>query len=330
MNLLQLFLIPLLAASPLAAAPAPPAPRKTVVAYVPNWIDLKSYAGEIDYGRLTHLNLAFENPVDDSGQLSFKASNQFVIDRAKEKKVKVLISIGGGSASDDPVLKPRYQMLMSPEKRKDFAAKLSEYVVSHGLDGIDVDIEGPSIGDDYGPFIEELSALLKPKGKLLTAALSKGYGGDRVPDSTLKCYDFLNIMAYDATGPWSPDQPGQHSSLQFAGSCVDYWLSRGLPKEKAVLGVPFYGYGFGDNVTKRNFGYNEIVAAFPGSEQQDQAGTTIWYNGIPTMKAKARLVMERQLAGVMIWSLNCDAEGEASLLTTLDSVLREKTPPVKK
>jgi GH18 family chitinase len=323
--LLCLFCLPLWGASPDAQPP-----RKLVVAYVPNWLDLAAFAPKIDFAKVTHLNLAFENPSNDAGDLSFRASDQVVLDLAKKHGVKVLMSIGGGSAADDPVMKPRYQALMSADRRKDFAAKLAEYVAQHGFDGVDVDLEGPTINDDYGPFIDELAAALKAKGKLLTAALSRGYGGDRVPDATLLRYDFLNIMAYDATGPWSPDQPGQHSSLTFAGECLDYWLGRGLPKEKAVLGVPFYGYGFGDTLGKKSYTYRELVESFPGAEQADQVGTTIWYNGIPTVKAKARLILDRQLAGAMIWSLNGDAEGDASLLSALDSVFKAgKSPKTK-
>ena len=57
--------------------------------------------------------------------------------------------------------------------RARFAASLVEYVKSHSFDGLDVDIEGPSITDDYSPFIEELAKAFKPQNKLLTSELSK-------------------------------------------------------------------------------------------------------------------------------------------------------------
>jgi GH18 family chitinase len=70
---------------------------------------------------------------------------------------------------------------------------------------------------------------MKPSGKLLTAALSEGYGGKNVPDSVFEHFDFVNVMAYDGAGSWNPDAPGQHSSMRFAKRNVDYWLKRGLP-----------------------------------------------------------------------------------------------------
>jgi GH18 family chitinase len=288
-----------------------------IVAYVPNWIHLKKFAEQIDYDRVTHLNVAFENPTNDRGELSFHQGNAELIAKAHERGVKVLVSIGGGAAATDKTLQARYFDLISETKRAAFAKSLADYVTRHKFDGLDVDIEGPSINKDYGPFIAELAKVLKPEGKLLTAALSQGYGGKNVPDATFEHFDWINIMAYDGAGPWNPQAPGQHSSLEFAKRSVDYWLKRGLPKSKAVLGVPFYGYGFGEHFRRGGYTYAEIVAKYPGAENADQAAATIWYNGIPTIQAKTAYAIEQELAGIMIWSLNQDAASEKSLLKAI-------------
>ena len=298
--------------------------QERIVAYVPNWIDLPAFAETIDYAKVTHLNVAFENPTNDSGDLSFSRRNEALLVKAKAHGVPVLVSIGGGSASGDKVLKARYSDLLSEAKRASFAVKLADYVSSHGFAGLDVDIEGPSIDENYGGFIDELAAALKPKGKLLTAALSKDYGGSKVPDAALAHFDFINIMAYDGAGYWDPKSPGQHSSTRFAQDNVDYWLKRGLPKSKAVLGVPFYGYGFGEAFRKRDYSYSAILAEYPGAENTDQIGSTIWYNGLPTIKAKASYVKANGLGGVMIWSLDYDVKGDRSLLTAIHETLRGK------
>ena len=295
--------------------------QNRVVAYVPNWIDLNSFSETIDYAKITHINIAFENPVDADGNLSFSKKDDVLLAKARANQVKVLVSIGGGSASDDKVLLKRYFDLLSDSKRAAFAARLADYVSSHQFDGLDVDIEGPSINGDYGAFIKELAGALQPKGKLLTAALSKGYGGNKVPDSVFESFDFVNIMAYDGAGYWEPKAPGQHSSLEFAKENAAYWLARGLPKAKAVLGVPFYGYGFGEAFRKREYPYSAILASHPGAENSDQAGNTIWYNGIPTIKAKAKYVVDQGLGGIMIWSLDSDVKGGQSLLSAIHETL---------
>ena len=291
--------------------------KEIVVAYVPNWVDLKSFAETIDYGKITHINIAFENPTNDRGDLSFNKKNDILIAKAHANNVKVLVSIGGGAASGNKSLQTRYFDLLTDPKRADFAAKLVAYVVVHRFDGLDVDIEGPSINKDYGAFIRDLSAVFKPKGLLVTAALSQGYGGKNVPDSVFEHFDFVNVMAYDGAGPWNPDAPGQHSSIESTKRNVDYWLKRGLPASKTVLGVPFYGYGFGKAFRKSAYAYSEIVAGYPEAPKLDQVGETIWYNGIPTIEAKTNYAIDLKLAGIMIWSLDNDVKGEKSLLNAI-------------
>ena len=315
---LALLLTPTLAHAKTTEVP----PMPQVIAYVPNWGDLSAFADTIDYAKVTQINLAFENPVDDQGNLSFDEKDAVLVAKAHAHHVPVLISIGGGSASEDKALLGRYAGLLTEAKRAGFVAKIAEYVERHHFDGLDVDLEGPAIGKDYGAFVHDLAQTLKPRGKRLTAALSQGYGGDQVPASVFQDLDSVNIMAYDATGTWAPDSPGQHSSLALARSSVTYWLGRGLPKSKAVLGVPFYGYGFGAAFRRWGYPYSEIITSYPGAEKQDQVGETIWYNGPATIRAKAQYVLDQGLAGVMVWSLDSDAKGDRSLLSVIDTTLR--------
>jgi GH18 family chitinase len=302
----------------------PPDAKPKVVAYVPNWIDVKSFAETIDYAKITHIDIAFENPVNDRGDLSFNPKDDVLIAKAHANNVKVLVSIGGGAAAGNKTLQARYFDLISDAKRVGFAVKLSTYVADHGFDGLDVDIEGPSINKDYGAFIRDLSAVMKPKGQLLTAALSQGYGGKSVPDSVFEQFDFVNVMAYDGAGSWNPNAPGQHSSMEFAKRNVEYWLKRGLPPSKTVLGVPFYGYGFGKAFRRGSYGYSAIVAKYPEAASVDQVGETIWYNGVPTIEAKTAYAIDRKLAGMMIWSLDNDVKGEKSLLDAIDRTYRAR------
>ena len=174
---------------------------------------------------------------------------------------------------------------------------------------------------------------MKPKGQLLTAALSQGYGGKSVPDSVFEHFDFVNVMAYDGAGSWNPNAPGQHSSIEFAQKNVDHWLKRGLPASKTVLGVPFYGYGFGKAFRKSPYAYSAIIAAHPEAARVDQVGETIWYNGVPTIEAKTKYAIDHKLAGIMIWSLDNDVKGEHSLLDAIVRVYQSRRtadPPAPK
>jgi len=299
--------------------------QKKVIAYVPNWIDLNSFSSSIQYSKLTHINIAFENP-DANGYLTFNSGTNTIIQAAHAQNVKVFVSLGGGSVSEGGAIRDNYFNLITSGNRTAFIQKIYDYVVAHNFDGVDVDLEGPAINGDYGGFVIALATKLHANGKQITAALSEGYGGANVPSSTFTAFDWINIMAYDATGPWAPGNPGQHSPYSMAVSQFNYWTGRGLPASKAIIGLPFYGYGFG-SAANQGISYADIVNTYPGAENTDQVGSTIYYNGIPTIKQKTAFAVQNA-GGVMIWQLAQDAVGSKSLLTAINQVINANQPPV--
>lgn len=305
--------------APSAALREAAAPSLKVIGYLPNWIDPIAFFKNFDLAKVTHINIAFEN-TDSNGDLSISPNNATIIQKAHAAGVKVFVSVGGGTASETSSMRDIYFNLISDAHRAGFVSKLTSYLQTNNLDGIDIDLEGAAINADYGKFIADLSKALKPISKGLSAALSVGNGGSNVPSSAFSDLDWINIMAYDSTGPWSPGNPGQHASYSFAVSNVNYWINKGLPKSKAMLGLPFYGYGFNSN--QGSYKYSEIVATYPGAENVDQVANTIWYNGIPTIKSKTKYAIDQQLGGVMIWELSQDAIGARSLLLAIDQVIK--------
>ncbi|WP_052259472.1 glycosyl hydrolase family 18 protein [Flavobacterium sp. KMS] len=299
--------------------------QKKVIAYIPNWIDLNAFSSSVQYSKLTHINIAFENP-DANGYLSFNSGSNTIIQAAHAQNVKVFVSLGGGSVSEGGAIRDNYFNLIKSANRTAFIQKIYDYVVAHNFDGVDMDLEGPAINADYGGFVIALAAKLHANGKLITAALSEGYGGANVPSSTFAAFDWINIMAYDATGPWAPGSPGQHSPYSMAVNQFNYWTGRGLPASKAIIGLPFYGYGFGSSANQ-GISYANIVNTYPGAENTDQVASTIYYNGIPTIKQKTTFAIQNA-GGVMIWELSQDAVGSKSLLTAIDQVVNAGQPPV--
>jgi chitinase len=298
--------------------------QKKVIAYVPNWIDLNSFSSSIQYSKLTHINIAFENP-DANGYLTFNTGSNTIINAAHGQNVKVFVSLGGGSVSEGGAIRDNYFNLITSGNRTAFIQKIYDYVVAHNFDGVDMDLEGPAINGDYGAFVIALANKLHANGKLISAALSEGYGGANVPSSTFAAFDWINIMAYDATGPWAPGSPGQHSPYSMAVNQFNYWTGRGLPASKAIIGLPFYGYGFGASANQ-GISYANIVSQYPGAENVDQVGNTIYYNGIPTIKQKTTFAIQNA-GGVMIWELSQDAVGSKSLLTAVNQVITGSQPP---
>ena len=267
--------------------------------------------------RLTHLNLWFLNP-DTLGNFRQDLSplHSFIA-KAHRKNVKVLFSIGGGSKH------PQYHKLLRDEQRQLFINSLLAVALKYNVDGIDVDLEGSDIDENYEKFVVELASALRAHNKLITAAIAVYYK-DQLSDMALAQYDFVNVMSYDRTGPWRPEKPGPHSAYEHAVEDLEYFgVVRNIPKEMMTLGVPFYGYGYGPELTSPaiSMNFEEIVSAYKGSEKTDQwtreDGKIIYYNGIPTIRKKTQLAKEKA-GGVMIWQVRGDARGGKSLLRTIN------------
>ena len=279
--------------------------------------------GKFPFKRLTHVNLYFLNP-DTLGNFTqdFSALGPFIT-KAHKNNVKVLFSIAGGSEH------PYYHKLLTDSYRTMFIQNLVSQVKKYNLDGIDVDLEGNDIDKNYEIFVVELARELRLNQKLITSAIAVYYKDD-LSDQALAQYDFVNIMVYDRTGPWRPEVQGQHSSYDDAVEDLEYFgKDRNIPHEKMLLGVPFYGYGFGPEITSevKSMNYREIVSEFHGSESVDQwkmnDGCILYYNGIPTIKRKTELAKEKA-SGIMIWQLGGDARGSKSLLKAIYKTARLK------
>lgn len=270
----------------------------------------------VPFETLTHVNLSFLNP-DADGQFTrdYSAISPFV-DAAHRSRVKVLASIGGGGPH------PYYHALLKDDKRRMFIERLVSVALKQNLDGIDVDLEGSDIDENYETFVVELGTELRARGKLMTSAIAVFYK-DSLTDRALAQYDFVNIMSYDHTGPWRPEKPGPHSTYEHAADALDYFGNvRKIPKDRMVLGVPFYGYGYGPELTSPavTMTYGEITSTFVGAELADQwdmgGGRTIYYNGMPTIRRKTALARDKA-SGIMIWQILGDATGDKSLLTAI-------------
>ena len=161
----------------------------------------------------------------------------------------------------------------------------------------------------------ELSKELTAKKKLLTAALPNNSRFENISKDALGAFDFLNIMSYDSTGPWTPDNPGQHSSFENAKVGIDFWHNlQNVPSEKLTLGVPFYGYNFTyKEVTSST--YAQIVATNAQFSDQDEVGK-IYYNGRLTIAQKVELASQNT-GGIMIWEIAQDSFDTYSLLDVI-------------
>ncbi|WP_421943292.1 glycosyl hydrolase family 18 protein [Pedobacter sp.] len=291
-----------------------------VVGYIWSRSDMVKDIKKVDLEKITHLNIAFINP-DTSGNFKAVPGLDSVIEIAHRKNVKVLMSCGGGSRQS------YYAELLTRKHRKTLVKNFIAVLDKYDLDGIDVDLEGEDIDGNYEGFVADLRKPLTKRNKLLTSALA-WWTRDRISDRALAQFDFINIMAYDKTGPWKPDLGGQHAPYSYAEEHLNYWQKeRGLKKEAMNIGLPFYGYGFGELPVKdrsfRQISWTDVVKKYPERMNFDEIilpdnGGTIYYNGRQTIVDKTQLA-SKSAGGVMIWQLLYDTQDEHSLLSLVDN-----------
>jgi len=279
---------------------------------------------ELQLTELTYLNLAFANP-DSHGKLVFSGNADImpVVKKGHDAGLKVFVSLAGGGKPDVDA----WKSVLKPENRASFIHNILEFVDMYGLDGVDVDIEWnllPDIGTLYNPFVMELRDALHAKGKGITSALGATSLHEAISQETLLAYDFINVMVYDKTGIWRPEDVGPHSPYSYALEALQFWtVEKRIPADRITLGVPFYGFDF--TPPARYISYKDIIEQDPSNAYTDSLDLT-YYNGIPTIVRKTELA-KNELGGVMIWEISYDANNELSLLRAIIQTLDADSNP---
>ncbi|WP_223148894.1 carbohydrate-binding protein [Aquimarina sp. RZ0] len=280
----------------------------SVVGYLPSW---SGSTNTIQYDKLTHINYAFIRPTSWGGLTSVDNPDKLasLVHNAHAQHTKVGIAIGGWSDLNNNDFEI---MAASASTRTTFINNVMSLIHQYNLDGADIDWEYPiaSTGANYDLLMRELGQALHAQGKYLTAAVvgHGDYYGQHIHNSVFEDVDFLNIMAYDGGSP--------HSSYAFAQDCTNYWLGRGLPANKLVLGVPFYGRS-----ANRYVSYRDLLNENSNAQNLDVVNG-VEYNGIPTIKAKTQYAIDNNLGGIMIWEISQDVTDHRSLLSAINNQIQ--------
>ncbi|WP_220700161.1 glycoside hydrolase family 18 protein [Sphingobacterium puteale] len=296
--------------------------KKVVIAYVTSW---SSVIPDPTY--LTHINYAFGHVNDsfDGVRIDNEARLQSIIAlKKKHPHLKVLLSIGGWGSG-------RFsEMAADVVNRKKFAADCARVVKVFKLDGIDIDWEyptNPSAGisatesdtENYTLLMRDIRKAIGRKKLLTLASVSSGQyiAFDQIKNDV----DFVNIMTYDSGNP-----PYHHASLHRSplsgrttcAEAVKAHIAGGMPAEKLVLGIPFYGRGNKTDI-KDFIDYKDLLN-LQGFEQKwdDEAkahylvnaeGTLILTFETPkSISLKCDYVHEQGLLGAMYWEYAGDTE----------------------
>ncbi|TAQ91621.1 hypothetical protein B7494_g14 [Chlorociboria aeruginascens] len=265
--------------------------------FYPNY---RVYRGEtpasLNYDCISHVFYAFAN-VGSDGSVFLSdewADTQMSVDGAsgclgslmqikkQHEHLQVILSIGGGSGSQNFAA-----VASTAAARDNFGKSAKGLVEASGFDGVDIDWEhpeDPQQGKDFLSLLAAIRLYLPDNSYLLTASLPAGQWALQNIDlcKAQEYLDFINLMAYDFTGPWTP-QAGNQAQL-YAGTAsepsgsaaVDYTIFSGFPASQVLLGIPVYGRSFlgatkpGDTYTGQGgedgtFEYKELPR--PGTQE---------------------------------------------------------------
>jgi len=305
-----------------------------VIGFYPNYRHNVLPISDIAWEKITRIIYTFAKPnADGSLNTSDLTLITELIDKAHENGVEAYVSVGGGGTNSE-----NFPLIAADQEAKAlFVKEIRQYLFEHCLDGVDIDWEHWSGSATntvnlvesmaYVEILQMLKAEIEPFGLGLSIDVSASDWGGKHILEVEDYVDFVQVMAYDFSGPWSA--PGPHSSFEQSigsGSNVSstglaYWVNfRNWSKDKIILGVPFYGRDF-DNQGGTGITYASILDINPDAWKYDQVAN-IYYNGIATMEQKVQYIKDHQYPGVMIWELGQDHPADSlSLLNTIDQVL---------
>jgi chitinase len=296
------------------------------------------------------------------------AFGQFLKLKLEYPHLKVLISIGGwnGSARFSDVA------LTEASRRQFVDSCVNLYFREYPgvFDGVDIDWEYPVSGgaqpgrpeDKHNftlllaEFRRQLDLQGQADGKQYLLTIAAPAGPDTYANLELdqihRILNWINLMTYDFHGTWEattnfnsplfPSSTDPSSNLvvrnQFnVDAAVQAYLAAGIPPQKLVIGVPFYGRGW-QGVPDINHGlYQPATGAARGTFEpgvftyvdirmnylptyqrywQEEAmvpwlydpstGVMITYEDPQSVAVKAEYVNTNHLSGMMIWELSND------------------------
>lgn len=309
---------------------APPSLGFYVVGYFPSYRDPAAVPDQ-KFRMCNVINYAFGS-ITLSGSLSIASPGTFssVISKAKANAAKIFLSISGNAADFK-------NMASGASGRNSFVREIMQALRTYQLDGVDIDWEYPRTDDGtdltYTAFMKELSDSCHTNARYyLSTAITSGKYAGAVRDAirnelwTGGYVDFFNIMAYDDFSTTLAYK--HHSDLALAQTSINYWvITRGMPANKAVLGIPAYGRPSGITQTGTVLSYSAILAQ-GGSPLSDSARVSvtgfsnymIYYNGTVTAKRKAMLA-KTHASGVMLWEKGQDVHDASSVLKAICDTL---------
>lgn len=230
------------------------------------------------------------------------------------------------------------KMLTNPAAREKAVNTLIKYARDYKLDGINVDFENMYIKDRdlFTLFVKELYQKTKPLGITLSVDVTvivKNSNWSECYDrkALAQVSDYIALMAYDQYWAGSPVS-GSVSQLKWVEDHLKKILLE-VPKEKLLLGMPFYtrvwkeeydannklvvtsravSMEYAEQQVAENNGtktWDAVSGQYYATYKKDGATYKIWLEDARSIKLRVELANKYNLAGVASWKLGFEKPG---------------------
>ena len=259
------------------------------------------------------------------------------------------------------------EMAKSDAKRTEFCQSVKKLIDQHKLDGVDIDWEYPTVSADnetgcdpmdtqnFNLVLRELRETLGTSKIISFASSSSGKYVDW--KTAIKYIDYVNVMTYDMGAAPSGHNSPLHKSSRFThrswDEAVDAHVKAGVPKNRQVMGVPFYGKAeknpaAGTKIFEYSVKYYEIpdilekgqykgkALARPVTRQWDATAmvpflvdasgkNVLSYDDPESVAAKGAYVKANGHLGAMFWEYRCDTGDHALLGALVKAIYGKET-----
>ena len=315
---------------------------------------------------LTHINYAhgrFKNPKTGDGGIVITESSKAPLSKVVALKsvnpnLKVMLMIGGWGGHADGFS----EMAKSDAKRTEFCRSVKSLIEKHKLDGVDIDWEYPTQSADgetgcdpkdtqnFNLVLQELRETLGT-GKIISFA-SKSDAKYVDWKTAIKYLDYVNVMTYDMGAAPNGHNSPLHKSSRFNhrswDESIDAHVKAGVPKNRQVMGVPFYGkaeknptaetkifeysvkyYEIPDILEKGTYKGKALARAVHRQWDAtamvpflvDDAGKNVLsYDDPESVAAKGTYVKANGMLGAMFWEYRCDTGDQALLKPLVNAI----------
>ena len=306
-----------------------------VYGWHPYWVSASAYLS-YDYSALSHIAyFSYEVDTANGGYTTLRGWNTTpVIDYAHQRGVKVALTVTNFGAARNT------ELLTDTVKQRFLFTTLVQQLKSRNGDGVNFDFETVPAAQkgNMVDFCRRAVRMIKkelPEAEISLATPAVDWSSAWDYRSLSEICDYLIMMGYNyywsgssTAGPVAP----LTGETQNVTRSIDTYLSAGVPPEKLLLGVPWYGYdwpvvsserkaattGAG---TSRIYTAAEDLSALHGKEFDQATGVPwisytgspdwrqLWYDDSLSLSLKYALVQNKKLAGIGIWALGYQGSG---------------------